>query len=1184
MRCLSCQAENPPENRFCDQCGAPLGRNCPSCGKEARAGAKFCGACGHSLVESLSPDVETAKKTAPPAADRGASSPYTPKHLAEKILTSRSALEGERRQVTVLFADVAGFTSMAERLDPEEVHGIMNRCFEIVTAEVHRFEGTVNQYTGDGIMALFGAPIAHEDGPRRAVHSALAIQHGLGAYSRELERERGFGLHMRIGLNTGTVVVGKIGDDLRMDYTAVGDTTNLAARLQQVAEPDQILLSDTTHKLVSGFFETTDHGDIVVKGHESPVHTYQAVRARERRSGLAAAAERGLTPLIGREREVDTLLDRFEQAVKGHGQVVFIVGEAGIGKSRLVYEFRRQLTDTQQRATWLEGRCVSFGQSIPFLPVIDQLRDAAGIDEHDGEPEIIAKIENVLRETGGMEAHSPYLRNLLSVDPGDPTFTLLDPATRRKRTFDALRAVGLGIAARQPAVFVFEDLHWIDTSTSEYLNSCMDVVATAPALLVLTCRVGYQPPFVPRSYFTTVTLRSLTEKEAAQMAGRVLGSDEFPPQLRKALMEKAEGVPLFIEEVTKTLLDLGVLRRDGGRYRMVKGVEDVDIPQTIQGIIMARLDRLGETGKRTVQLASVIGRQFLQRLLERVAELPGELEGLLQELKSLELIYEQGLLQEPAYVFKHAVIQDVAYGSLLVQRRRELHRLVGVAIEDLYADRLPDHYGELAHHFSEAEDWPKAVKYSMLAGDRAAWSYSSQEAVEHYARARDAAERQGASYDPGRFINILSKLGGVLSILAEYETAVETYLRALDITRQLGDRNKEMKVLVGLSDVYNFKHEGEPALDYNEQALAIARETNNVAFQAACLANRVSLRSAGYGQIIETTPDAEESLRLAKQAGDRRVLPRALAHLGGALQWRGQYDRGIAYLLEGAEAAEEAHDGFFWGYCAFMVGNGHASKGEYDQALGWYRRLLEYANGAGDKFYMARAPNLIAGVHLELFDLERAVELNVEAAGLAAQHWSWPEPRCHALLKAGIAYLQQFDYGKAEELFRQAADLLEVDTWYRWRWHIPLLRAQGQLALETNRLEEAWQLAQRSLAMAAETDSRKHLARAQLLQGRIQRASGLLEDAERTMRGSLATAEQIGAPQEIWRAGADLAGVLLAMGKDRDAEAMLEKAAGVIASIADKLSGSHLRQRFLQAEPVAAVNRALGKAPSYGSP
>ncbi|MFQ5666163.1 MAG: adenylate/guanylate cyclase domain-containing protein [Candidatus Binatia bacterium] len=365
-------------------------------------------------------------------------------------MTTRSALEGERRQVTVLFADMEGFTALAEQLDPEEVHQIINRCFELITTEVHGFEGTINQYTGDGVMALFGAPIAHEDGPRRAIHAALAIQQALRHYSEELRNARGFGVQMRIGLNTGTVVVGKIGDDLRMDYTAVGDTTNLAARLEQAAVPGSVLISAATQKLVAGFFETRDLGTLQVKGHIAPLRAFEVLRARGRRARLDVAAERGLTPLVGRDRELATLSDLFQQVKGGHGQVVFIAGDAGIGKSRLVLELRRQ------------------------------------------------------------------------------------------------------------------------------------------------------------------------------MAGRVLGTTEFPAELHAALMEKAEGVPLFIEEVTKTLLDLGVLRRTNGSYRMVKGIEEVNVPETIHGIIMARLDRLGENGKRTVQLASVIGRQFLQRLLERVAGLPGQ--------------------------------------------------------------------------------------------------------------------------------------------------------------------------------------------------------------------------------------------------------------------------------------------------------------------------------------------------------------------------------------------------------------------------------------------------------------------------------------------------------------------------------------------------------------------------------
>src|SRR5262245_15527429 len=347
---------------------------------------------GAVLVWTGDTAVAAAPTATPAPVQAQAPLAYTPKHLAEKILTSRSALEGERKQVTVLFADVAGFTTLAEQLDPEVVHDIINRCFEGITAEVHRFEGTINQYTGDGVMALFGAPIAHEDSPRRAVQAALGIQRAMGAYAARLQGERGLTLAMRIGLNTGSVVVGRIGDDLRMDYTAVGDTTNLAARMQQSARPGSVQVTEATHKLIGGFFDTLDLGAVAVKGHE-PVRAFEILRERGRRTRLAVADERGLSTFVGRDRELGVLLDRFADAAAGHGQVVFVAGEAGIGKSRLLHELRRTLAGRGDRVTWLEGQCVSFGHSIPFLPLIDQLRKNFEIEELDGEPEIIPKVE-----------------------------------------------------------------------------------------------------------------------------------------------------------------------------------------------------------------------------------------------------------------------------------------------------------------------------------------------------------------------------------------------------------------------------------------------------------------------------------------------------------------------------------------------------------------------------------------------------------------------------------------------------------------------------------------------------------------------------------------------------------------------------------------------------------------------
>src|SRR5919197_1055556 len=518
---------------------------------------------------------------------------YTPKHLAEKILTSRSALEGERKQVTVLFADVAGFTTLAEQFDPEVVHDIINRCFEGITAEVHRFEGTINQYTGDGVMALFGAPLAHEDSPRRAVHAALGIQRAIRDVAQALQAERGLSLQMRIGINTGLVVVGKIGDDLRMDYTAVGDTANLAARLQQMAQPGSVVISAATQQHVAGFFELRDLGEMPVKG-RAPVHAFEVLRPRSRRTRFDIAVERGLTPLVGRERELATLRERFSEVKAGRGQVVGIAGEAGIGKSRLVLEFRRALAQAAEEVTWLEGHGISFGQASPFLPLIEQLRQNFQIDELDGEPEIIAKVEQSMQRMGELEAHIPAIRYLLSVDPGDPTLAAMDGPARRQQLFAALRALSLRGARRRPLVLVVEDLHWIDTSSEEFLTFLLDAVPGVPLLLLVTYRIGYTPPFGSRSFSTTLTLHSFSETETLTMAGQVLGTAQFPTELQTALIEKAEGVPLFIEEVTKTLLDLGVLQRENGGYRLVKSLGEVRIPDTIQGIIMARLDRLGE--------------------------------------------------------------------------------------------------------------------------------------------------------------------------------------------------------------------------------------------------------------------------------------------------------------------------------------------------------------------------------------------------------------------------------------------------------------------------------------------------------------------------------------------------------------------------------------------------------------
>jgi class 3 adenylate cyclase/tetratricopeptide (TPR) repeat protein len=1170
MQCPQCQTDNRVGRKFCAACGQALPITCSHCAFVNEPEDRFCGGCGQAL---------TPPTPAPAGTPEPTPRTYTPKHLADQILNSRSALEGERKQVTVLFADTAGFVALARDLDPELVHEVMDHCFGLMSAEVHRFEGTINQYTGDGIMALFGAPIAHEDSPRRAVHAALGMQRAIQDFGRELQAQRGFNLQMRIGMHTGLVVVGKIGDDLRMDYTAVGDTTNLAARLQQLAQPGTVVISEVTHRLVAGFFETRDLGAHAVKGHTAPERVYAVLRARGRRTRLEAAAERGLTPRVGRDRELTMLLDLFQQAKAGHGQVVSITGEACIGKSRLVLEFRRALAAAGETVTWLEGQCLSFGQAIPFLPVIDQLRTNFGIEEADGEPEIIAKVEDGMRRMGGINAHIPAIRYLLAVDPGDAALSAMEPAARRKQLVDAVLALSLRGAQLRPLVLVYEDLHWIDTSTEALLGTLLDAIAGVPLLLLLTYRVGYMPPFGSRSFHTTLTLQSLSAADTVAMATHILGTARFPEELRTVLLEKAEGVPLFVEEVVKTLLDVGALQRDNGSYRVVQGLAEARVPDTVQGIIMARLDRLGETGKRTVQLASVIGRQFLVRLLARIADVSGPLEGLLTELQTLELIYRQGLLPEPAYVFKHAMIQDVAYNSLLLRQRRQLHRAVGAAIEDLYPERLAEHYEELAHHYTQGEVWEKAMAYSTLAGDRAADAFANTEAKAHYARALQAAARITPAPELGAVARLHAKHGAVLMVLGEYEGAVAAYQRALELIRQTADRRGEIDILVELSEVYRRYHRAEPAIAAIEQALAMAPELGDRAGEARCLTNRAYIRSSGYGQLVETTPDAEEALRLAREIGDPKLLAETLIYLGRSLQWRAVFDRSLGYLHEGVELAQGAHIGFVFGEAAFFIGNAYTTTGAYENALRWYQQLSDYASKAGDPFFIARVPNLVGGVHLDVFDLDEALRFNLEGEAVAQRFYPWPEPRGHSLVKASLAHLYRGEHSPAETCLRRAEALLEEDTWMRWRWHIALLHARGELALAQGHYDQAWTYAAQSLELATQTDSRKHVARAQRLQGDILAASGRLVEAAQALAASVQLAEHIQTPREVWLGKAALGKVLARLGQDKEAETQLTQATQTIEAVATNLHTPRLRQSFLSAAPVLEVYAALGHHP-----
>ena len=718
MKCPECQFENREGAKFCNECGHKFEIKCPECGTTNRLGSKFCDECGY--------DLQKPAKITP--IDYSLPQSYTPKHLKDKILTTRSSIEGERKLVTVFFADVANYTTISEKLDPEEVHQIMDGFFQILMDEIHKYEGTINQFTGDGVMALFGAPVAHEDHAQRACYAALSVQRAMRAYGEKIKSDTGIDFQMRIGLNSGHVIVGSIGDDLRMDYTAVGDTTNLASRMESAAKPGGILVSVNTHRLARSFFEFESLGKIEVKGKEKPQAAYSLIKAGEVGSRLGAAIAKGLTRFVGRKNSMAALMEPYEKVRKGSGQVVGIVGEAGVGKSRLVLEMRNRVP--QEEYTYLEGRCIHYGGSIAYLPILDILRVYLGIQETDREFIIKKKIQEKTTALDSSLINAiPPLQEFFSLKVEDEQYMNQDPQMKRMQTFEALRDLFIRESQQKTLVLVIEDMHWIDKTSEEFLDYFIGWIANARILLILLYRPEYTHQWGSKSYYSKIGVDQLGTESSSELVAAMLEEGEVAPELRTIILKRSGGNPLFMEEFTSTLLENGTIQKKNHHYVLAHDVSDVNVPDTIQGIIAARMDRLEDNLKRTMQVASVIGRDFAFRILQAITGMREELKSYLLNLQGLEFIYEKALFPELEYIFKHALTQEVAYNSLLQRRRKDIHERIGQAIEEIYADRLGEFYGMLAYHYSKAENLEKAVRYGEYAASRAVSVYAYSEAV-----------------------------------------------------------------------------------------------------------------------------------------------------------------------------------------------------------------------------------------------------------------------------------------------------------------------------------------------------------------------------------------------------------------------------------------------------------------------
>jgi class 3 adenylate cyclase/tetratricopeptide (TPR) repeat protein len=952
MKCLRCQHENPPAQNFCGECGARLIAVCPSCKHENPPRQKFCGECGTVLAGAAPPELPPGR--------------YTPKHLAERILGSRAATEGERKQVTVLFADLKASMELLANRDPEEARKILDPVLERMMEAVHRYEGTVNQVMGDGVMALFGAPLALEDHAVRACYAALMMQASVKHYAEGVGHTLGVPLQIRVGLNSGEVVVRSIGNDLRMDYSAIGQTTHLAARMEQSAVPGSVQLASSTLKLAQGYVQVQSLGAVHVRGLSEPIDVFELTGVSAARSRIQAAAPRGLTQFIGRSRELAAMSEACSKVSEGKGQVVAVMGEPGVGKSRLFWEFTR----SHMLHGWLVAGsgAVSYGKTTPYLPVIDLLRGYFHIEPADDARRVRELVSGkVLTLDRQLENDITPILSLLNVPGQDMDWERLDPPQRRQRILDACKRLILLESLLQPLLLMFEDLHWIDSETQALLDMLVDALPAARILLLVNYRPEYQLKWASRTYCVQLRMNPLAGDGAGELLEALLGNHPSLSPLRQLVMTRTEGNPLFIEESVSAMAETGVLAGARGDYRLNVSLDTIRVPATIQTVLAARIDRLVAEDKRLLQTASVIGKDVPLALLRMTAEDDEEaIQRGLARLQEAEFVYEAKFFPDLEYTFKHALTHEVTYGSLLHERRRTLHALTAEAIERRYPDRLAEHIDQLAHHAFRGELWDKAVTYLRQCGARAITRSAYREALTLFETALAAAEHlPDDRHRTELMVDIRFEIRSALWPMGELPRVALILEEAQGYLGVLHDPSREARLLCYLTVQYEVSGDQQQAIELGRRAVTLAAQAGDRGLEAV---SSLYLGQAYY--IIGDFTPAENLLtrsiellqgELIWQRLGMLALPSVLARawLAWALAERGEFDAVQGHSERAVQIGEAANQPFSLMFAYLGAGVARLRKGDLAKAQADLERALDLCRRASVPLW---AP--VAAAHL----------------------------------------------------------------------------------------------------------------------------------------------------------------------------------------------------------------------------
>ena len=1178
--------------------------NCPNCQSANPEHAKFCMNCGQSLAA-------TTPKPAPNIDQ------YIPADLAARLEIARGQNDkaGERRVITILFCDIKGSTAAAEQLDPEEWTEIMNEAFEHMIRPIYKYEGTVVRLMGDSILAFFGAPLTHEDDPQRAALAALDIQAGMKPFSTDIQSRYRVGFNFRVGIHTGLVVVGEIGSDLRTEYTALGDAVNLAARMEQSATPGTIQISDETYRLIAPFFEAEPLGEIEVKGKAASVKTWRVLAAKAL-GGQLRGLEGLTSPLVGREKEMGLLNQRLLALNQSQGGFVAVVGEAGLGKSTLVAAAKEQ-GNAQGQANWLTGSALSYAHAISYFAWRQIIRQSIGAQESDSAAEVRARFKDQCDCCALPGGDRPFLEAILAVESEDSLQVVMgyQGDALIQRVTEATRGYFCGLAAEQPLVLFFDDLHWADDASLHLLLHLVELSQENPILFVCTMRPDEtatsreairQISEKLTGKFAQIQLAPLEHDETDRLVANLLGRAELPGSIRSLIMEKAEGNPFFVEEVIRSLIETKHLIRENSHWRASGELAGMALPNTLAGVLSARIDRLPEQARQVLQTAAVIGRTFDRRVLENLDQ-TASLDQSVTQLQQAGLIQAIEVNQEAQFIFRHALIQDAAYNSILIKRRRALHRRIGEVLEQLFPERLEELSPLLAHHFYTAND-PRALAYSIRAAETAERLYANAEAATHYSHAIEMARRNGAEKD--QVAQLYLKCADALKADGHHELALENYVEMEVFAREQGDLMIELESLTARAVMYSIFtaiHNPPLAEEMLMRALAIAQQTGDPAIQAKLHWNL--MLHYVFSKILDKGIEhGERGVALARAAGNHEQLAFLLNDLTRAYACTGDFEKGYAVVSE-ARTLWRALDNQ-----AMLADNLGAESevrfhaGEYDKALELVEEALQINQATGNLWGQAYDYLELGFVYTDRSEADKAIQTMSESvrfgdlAGLLAStigeraELGWVYG-CFGNIEKGLAlvalaleiaknkmpgwkalpvavevrlHLLNKDIESANLAAKQTP-IRPITVAYP-RYTILVEMANVELALANKDYATALSICDRLLAQIPKSIL-PNIAEVFWRRGEALLGMGKIALARESLREARSRAEALNSRQTLWQTLALLAQVEAESGNHTEAQACREQAREILQFIAERLKILEMDEKFLEKPEVQALMR-----------